>query len=65
MRLIAIHHTAANIWPGISPVTSGFDTERMVDLLRAILGIGAEAVNEILSYEQDAEVPLLPPKCYL
>ena len=61
VKLITIRHTVANI----SPVTSGFDTERAANLLRGILDIGVEVVNEILSYRQDAEVPLLPPKCYL
>ena len=65
VRLVAIHHIAANIWPGISPVTSGFDTESVANILRAFLDIAVEVVNEILSFRQDAVVPRLPPKCHL
>ena len=64
VRLIAIHHIAANIWPEISPVISGYDEDRAANLLRAVLDMGADVVNEILSYGQDTETPLLPPKCY-
>ena len=47
------------LWPTrISPIT--FDTQRVAKLLRVILDIGMEAV--ILSYGQDAEVPLLSPR---
>jgi len=63
-RLIAIHHIAANIWPEISPVDSTYDTDRASKLLKAILDMGADVVNEILRYQQDAKAPLLPPKCY-
>ena len=65
VRLVAIGPTAANIWPGISPVTTGFDTQRASNLLRAFLDVGVEVVDEISSYRQDAGVPLLPPKCDL
>ena len=64
VRLIAIHHIAANIWPEISPVISGYDEDRAANLLRAVLDIGVDVVNEILSYGQDTEMPLLPPECY-
>ena len=64
VRLIAIHHIAANIWPEISPIISGYDEDRAANLLRAVLDMGADVVNEILTYGQDTETPLLPPKCY-
>ena len=61
VKLIAIHHVVANIWPEISPVISRYDDDRAVNLLRAVLDIGADVVNEILSYGQDTG---MPPKCY-
>ena len=39
VKLIAIHHVAANIWPEISPVISRYDDDRAANLLRAVLDI--------------------------
>ena len=61
VKLIAIHHVAANIWPEISPVISRYDDDKAANLLRAVLDVGVDVVNEILSYGQDTE---MPPKCY-
>lgn len=40
---------AANIWPEIPHPTAGYDTDRAANLVRAILGIGVDAMNEMRS----------------
>ena len=46
-EVIAIRDIAANIWPEILHATAGYDTDRAANLVRAILGIRVDAMNEM------------------
>ncbi|KAJ3769911.1 hypothetical protein FB446DRAFT_790950 [Lentinula raphanica] len=57
MRLLAVHHIAANIWPDVRMDTTASrsiaDDERSSKLLRAVIGQGGmQVVKDVLRYRQ-------------
>ena len=63
MRWVAIHHVAANIWPGF---LENVNEERASTLLKAVVVRGnVEVVREVMQYRQlGATELLLPPSCF-
>ncbi|KAJ7479983.1 hypothetical protein B0H11DRAFT_2026044 [Mycena galericulata] len=69
VRLLAVHHVAYNIWPGLrestaEPATLGAD--RAEKLLKVVIDQGAlEIVAEVLRYQQTREgLVSVPPECF-
>ncbi|KAF9075965.1 hypothetical protein BDP27DRAFT_1285841 [Rhodocollybia butyracea] len=69
-RFLAVHHIAANIWPGYRTDGDlvegvGADDERRSKLLRAVIDQASpDVVREVLKYRQSSGGVLLPPNCF-
>ncbi|KAF8158446.1 hypothetical protein B0H34DRAFT_797833 [Crassisporium funariophilum] len=66
MRLVALHHIAANIWPDLQDPNT-LKEERAATMFKAVIDQGSiEVVREVVRYRQArSEKVLLPPACFV
>lgn len=65
MRLVALHHTASNIWPDLQG-EGEYNEERASKLMKVVADQGSnDVVKEVLTYRQPRTGALsLPPDCF-